>query len=69
MQMLQRTQQFSSVESTPLLAEPPFPLQMVKQLPAIHKCQDEIQLLCILKRELEGDDERIVDLCQNGSLG
>lgn len=42
---------------------------MVKQLPSINKCENEIQLLWRLERELERYNERVVDLRKNRTLG
>lgn len=67
-QMLQRNQQLSSVESTPLLVELSFPLQVMEQLSSVDEGEDEIKLLLGLERELEGYDERVVDLSEDGSF-
>lgn len=36
----------------------------MEQFAAVDKCQNEIEFFWRLERELEGDDERIVDLCE-----
>ena len=36
MQVLQRAQEFSCIEATPVLVEFALPLQVVEQLPAVH---------------------------------
>jgi hypothetical protein len=60
-QMLQCAQQLRCVESTPHLVEPSFSLQVMEQLSAVDEREHEIQLIRRLERELERDDERIVD--------
>lgn len=68
-QMLESAQELCRIEPTPLLVEPPLSLQVVEQLAAVHKRQDEIELLGVLERKLERDDERVVDLRKDGSFG
>lgn len=69
MQTLERTQQLRSIESSAVDVEALLSLQMVEQFPAVHKCQNKVKLFGRLERELQGNDERIVDLGQHRSLG
>ena len=59
--MLERTEQFSGVKPAPQLAESSFALEVVEQLAAVDEGEDEVELLRVLERELERDDERVVD--------
>ena len=69
MQMLQRDQQLRGIEPTPLLVELPFPLQMMEQLSTVYEREDEVEFLLGLERELERDDEGVVNLSEDGSFG
>lgn len=69
MQMLERNKQLGRVEPTPLLVELALPLEVMEQLSSVDKREDEVELLLGLKRELEGNDEGVVDLGEDGSLG
>ena len=68
-QMLKRTQELCRIKPTPLLVEPPLSLQVVEQLAAVHERQDQVELLGVLERKLERDDERVVDLREDGPFG
>ena len=67
-QTLQRAKQLSSVESGTVDVETLLFLQVVEQLASVDKGQNQVELFRRLERELEGNDEGIVDLCENRSL-
>ena len=69
MQVLERAQQLGGIEPAALLVEPTLALQVVKELSAIDEGEDEVEFLGVLERELERDDERVVDLGEDGALG
>jgi len=68
-QALQSAQQFSGVEPSSVDIEPLFLLQMVEELSTVDKGQNKIQLLWRLERELQRNDEGVVDLGQNRPFG
>lgn len=45
MQAFERTQQLRSIEPSTVDVEALFSLQVVEQLSAVHKCQNEVKLL------------------------
>lgn len=69
MQMFQRAQQLCGIEPTPFFAEPTLSLQMMEELSTVDKGENEVELLGILERELEGDDEGVVDLSKHRAFG
>lgn len=68
MQAFKRTQQLCSIEPGAVDVKSLFSLQVVEQLSTVDECENKVQLLRRLEREFQGNDERIVDLCQHGSL-
>eukprot|EP01139_Manchomonas_bermudensis_P005649 Amastigsp_a175486_287.p2 type:complete len:380 gc:universal Amastigsp_a175486_287:226-1365(+) len=60
-EVLERARQLGSVELTALGREADFLLEMEEQLAAVDVVEDEIQLGVALERELEADNERVVD--------
>jgi hypothetical protein len=67
-QAFKRAQQLCSVEPGTVDVESLFSLQMVEQLSTVDECEDQVQLFRRLEGELQGNDERVVDLCQHRSL-
>lgn len=68
MQAFERTQQLRSIEPSTVYVEALLSLQVMEQLSAVYKSQNKVKLLGRLERELQGNDERIVDLGQHRSL-
>lgn len=68
-EVLERDEELGGVEPTPLLVELALALKMVEELSTINESEDEVELLLRLERELERDNERVVDLGEDGSLG
>jgi len=68
MQMLQCTEKLGSVESTSQLVELALSLEMMEQLSTVDEGQHQVQLLWRLERELEGHNERVIDLGQHGTF-
>lgn len=68
-QVLERAEQLGGVEPAALLVEAALTLEVVEELATVDERQAQVQLLGTLKRELERDDERVVDLGQHRSLG
>ena len=62
MKTLQGAKKLGGVESCPVDIKALFLLQMMEELPSINKGEDKVKFLGRLKRELQGDDEWIVDL-------
>lgn len=67
-QAFKRTQQLCSVEPSAVNVKALFSLQVVEQLSAVDECENQVQLFRRLEREFQGNDERIVDLCQHRSF-
>lgn len=65
----QCAEQLRGVETGTVDIEALFSLQVMEQLAAVYKCQDKIQLLRRLERELQGNDEWVVNLGKHRSLG
>jgi hypothetical protein len=68
-QVLEREEQLCGVKPGSDLVELAFPLEVVEQLSTVDKGQDEVELFGRLEGELEGNDERAVDLGEDGALG
>jgi hypothetical protein len=67
-QALQSAEQLCGIEAGTIHVEALFALQMVEEFAAINESEDEVELLRRLEGELEGDDEGIVDLGEDGAL-
>jgi hypothetical protein len=67
-QALERTQQLGGVEPGAVNVKSLLSLQVVEQLSTIDKCENKVQLLGRLEREFQRNNERVIDLCQHGSL-
>jgi hypothetical protein len=68
-QMLQGAQELGRIKPAPQLVKLALPLQVVEQLATVDERQDQVQLFGRLERKLEGHDERIVDLGEDGPFG
>jgi hypothetical protein len=69
MQVLGRAKEFSGVEAGAALIELALALEMEKELAAVDKGHDEVDFVRVLERELERENEQIVDEREHGALG
>jgi len=67
-QTLEGTEKLGRVESRSVDVKLPFSLEMVEKLPSVDECQDKVELLGRLERELERYDEWIVNLSEDSPL-
>lgn len=67
-QTFQGTEELCCVESRPVDVESLFLLQVVEKFTTVDECQHQVELFWRLERELERNDERVVDLCKHRSF-
>mmetsp|Transcript_4302 Transcript_4302/g.8630 ORF Transcript_4302/g.8630 Transcript_4302/m.8630 type:complete len:369 (-) Transcript_4302:386-1492(-) len=67
-QIAQRYQHFCSVQLGPLLLKPLLPLQVRKQLSAIHEVQNHVQLIFGLESVVKFDDKGMAETLKNISF-
>lgn len=65
MQTLQGAKQFRSVEPGPVDIEALLPLEVMEQFTAVYEGKNQVEFLRRLERELQRDNEGIVDLCKH----
>ena len=68
METFECAKKLCGVEACAIDIETLFALQVVKQLASIDECKYKVELLRRLEGEFERDDERVVDLCENGAF-
>ena len=68
-QTFQRAEQLCRVETRAVNVESVFFLQMVEQFASVDKGENKVELLRRLEAELEGYNERVVDLRQHRAFG
>lgn len=67
-QVVQRAEELGRIEPAALFVEAALVLEVVEELAAVDVREYEIELLRALEGELEWDDERRCDLCEDGAL-
>lgn len=67
-QVFEGAEELSGVEAGAVLAEAAFTLEVVEELTAVDKGEAEVELFGVLEAEFERDNERVVDLAEDGAL-